>query len=164
MTFNEVKGKVADFLRSSRSGDPSDVLNAYFASIPAESRIGGAEELLVLLVERTARPQTRADMINSGSPGVISMGLPYAYPLLLTVLGWWVYAVYDIVIAEELTLEEKVALHKRLKDGIFRWDWQGYDKHHYDHLLDRLVPPEPQLQNNPPRGILRKIKLFFCGS
>lgn len=164
MTFNEVKGKVANFLRNSRSEDPSDVLNTYFAGIPKESRIREAEELLVLLVERTSKPQMRADMINSGSPGVIAMGMSYAYPFLLTVLSWWVHAVFDTGTATELALEEKVALHKRLKDGIFRWDWQGYDEHRYDYLLDRLVPPKPQLQSNPPRGILRRIKLFFCGS
>jgi len=167
MSFNEVKGKVANFLRDS-SGDPSDVLNAYFAGIPEESRIGEVEELLVLLAERTARPQTRADMINSGSPGVIAMGMPYAYPLLLTVLGWWVHAVFKTGTAKELTPEEKVALHKRLKGGIFRWDWQGYDEHHYDYLLDRLVPPKPsreqQSETKPPQGILRRLKLFFCGS
>jgi len=166
MTFNEVKGKVANFLRNSRSEDLSDVLNAYFAGIPKESHIGEAEELLVLLVERTAKTQTRADMVNSGSPGVIAMGMPYAYPLLLTVLGWWVNAVYNTGTAAELTLEEKVVLHKRLKDGIFCWDWQGYDEHRYDYLLDRLVPPEPsrkqQSKSKPPQGILRRLKLFFC--
>jgi hypothetical protein len=164
MTFNEIRNKVVNFLRNSRNEDPSDVLNAYFSDIPKESCIGEAEELLVLLAEGTARPQARVDMINSGNPGVIAMRTSYAYPLLLTVLSWWVYAVYDTGTVAELTLEEKVALHKRLKDGIFRWDWQGYDKHRYDHLLDRLVPFEPQLQSNPPPGILRRIKLFFCGS
>lgn len=164
MDFNEVKGKVANFLRDSRSGDPSDALNAYFAGIPEESGIGEAEELLVLLVERTARPQTRADMINSGSPGVITMGMPYAYPLLLTVLGWWVHAVFKTGMTKELTPEEKVGLHKRLKDGIFRWDWQGHDEHRYDHLLYRLVPPEPSPEQQSKRGRLRRLKLFFGGS
>ena len=168
MTFNEVKVRVSNFLRDQKSGNPSDVLNTYFAGIPEESRIGKAEELLTLLVDRTTKPQTREDVIGSGSVGVIVLGLPYAYPLLLTVLGWWVYAVYYTGTAKELTLEEKLALHKRLKDGIYRWDWQGYDARRYDYLLDRLVPPEPSKeqhsQGKAPYGLLRRLKLFFCGS
>jgi len=161
MTFQEVKVQVANYLHYSGSGDPTDVLNAHFTSIPEESRIEEAEELLTLLVERTARPQTRSDMVNSGSVGVIATGMPYAYPLLLTVLGWWVGAVYHTGTVTELTTGEKLALHKHLNDGIFRWDWRGYDANQYNYLLDRLVPPEPQPQSKPARGILQRLKLLF---
>jgi hypothetical protein len=173
MTFSEIKGEVTSFLNDSRSGDPSGRLNAYFSGINAyfsgiseEARIGEAEELLNLIAEQTARPQSNAEMINSGSPGVIAMGIPYAYPLLLTVLGWWVFAVLKTGTKTELTAEEEATLHKRLKDGITRWDWLRCDDHHYDPLLNQLVPPQlqPQQQQSRIPGILARIKQFFRGS
>lgn len=168
MVFEEVERQVKNFLSNSANEDPASDLNVFFTELSKERRIESAEKLLIPLVERTARPQTHQDMINSRSVGVIAMRMPYAYPLLITVLGWWVYSVHDTETATELTTEEKLALHKRLKDGLSRWDWLGYDAHSYDHLLNRLVPPEPsqeqQLPSKPSNGILRRLKLFLCGS
>ena len=86
------------------------------------------------------------------------MQMHYAYPLLLTVLGWWVNAVFNTGTTTELALEEKAALRKRIEDGIFRWDWRGVDSHYYDHLLNRLVPPEPQPQSKSTHGVLAWFK------
>jgi hypothetical protein len=161
ISFNDLKAMVANFLRNSKNADPSNALNEYFGSIPEEQRIKEAEELMILLVNRTAKPQTKEDAINSGNIGVITMGLPYAYSLLLTVLSWWVYAVYHTGTAKELTLEEKQALRQRLKDGIYRYDWLGADPRHYDSLLDQLVPAESVKTIPPALSALAQLKARF---
>lgn len=161
MTFEEVRDSVVLFLRDSRSGDPIDLLSSYFGGLSETERIMPAEELLDLLAEGTRRPFTYEDTIRSGSPGVITMRLHYAYPHLLTVLGWWVWATHSTHMKTTggLTSEAKALLHEYLTVGIEQWDWDRRDHARYASVLRSLLPPpppKPQEEKSPP-GFLCRI-------
>jgi len=158
-TFREVKAKIEQYLGNSKTEDPYNVVNRYLEQIPVEKRISETEELLTLIGEAmTKQPNTLEDRCRSGSPGVIVMGSHYAYPLQLTLLGWWVYAHLDT--AKGLTPEDKRVLYDHLKKGINRFDIYGHDRDRYDYLIDRLVEV-PELPKTQGTNLFQKIKSVF---
>lgn len=87
-TFEEVKSRIERYLNDSKAEDPDDIVNEYFEQISVEKRISEAEELLNLIREAMmTKPNTLEDRCCSGSPGVITLGFHYAYPLQLTFWG-----------------------------------------------------------------------------
>jgi len=167
MDFERLKSEVKHFGYDSTRENPSDAVNAYFSrtDIGAEDRIWQAEQLLDFLAKAVAQPQTYQDKINSGSPGVICMNIHFAYPLLLTVLGWWVDTLFYTETAKELTQEEKGVLYSRLNVGLRRWDWNRLDEGRYDGLLRQLLPPKPpKAPEEKKPSILKRLVLSFCGN
>ncbi len=155
-TFGEIRDRIEQYLRDSKTENPYNVVNQYLEQISVERRISEAEELLTLIRKAmTKQPNTLEDRYRSGSPGVIVMGSHYAYPLQLTLLGWWVYAHLDAV--KDLNPEDKRALHNRLIEGINYFDVYGHDRDRYDYLIDGLVET-PETPKKQKVNLFQRIK------
>ena len=156
ITFDQVKTMVEEYLRDSSRDDPYEVVNDYLKKIPVPDRLSKVKELMILIKEAMiTKAQTTEDLCRSGSPGVIVLGTHYAYPLQLSLLGYWVYDNLDT--AGNLTVEGKSALHDRLRKDIDSFDVFGEDKNRYDYLLDRLI----QATEKPVKEKSRETQGFF---
>lgn len=157
-TFDDIKRKVAQYLDNSRNADPSDEVIAYFNNIPHGRRIKEAANLLNLI--KAGMAKTKEVNPFSGNIGVIVLGLHYAYPLLLTLLSYWVNAVYKNTMSIETGEGYHVGLYMELYEGINKWDEKGMSKGYYNHLMDPLIPHEQPETVKKPGRFGRLLALF----
>jgi len=159
MLFDELKEMVRTYLQGEDSGT-YDAVNKYLTSIYADKERLAQEthELLHLLRNGIIGKQpTREDSVRLGNVGTITMGLHYAYPLLVTVLGYWVGARVELALAQNLNEEQRKNLRTSIEKEIVYFDVHGWEvregRHEY-HLRKLFIPSEPepsQVQPKPSR-------------
>lgn len=166
MLFDKVKEMVQAYLQGEDSGT-YDVVNQYLNSIYTDKERLAREthELLQLLRDGILGKQpTNETSVRLGNPGTITMGLHYAYPLLVTVLGYWVGALVDLALSQNLSEEQRKVLRSSIEAEIFHFDvhgWEVREKRH-EYLLRRLFdPPQPELPKVQPKLSLRQKLLSF---
>jgi hypothetical protein len=168
MLFDKVKEIVQTYLQGEDSGT-YDVVNKYLTSIYADKERLAREthELLQLLRDGMLGKQPTSEAsVRLGNVGTITMGLHYAYPLLVTVLGYWVGARVDLALTQNLNEEQRKALRTSIEKEIVYFDVHGLEvregRHEY-RLRKLFIPPKeeenPQVQ--PKLSLRQKVFSFL---
>jgi len=141
MTLDAVRNLVSANIDDVKNRHLYNKICEYLDSIESKQKEIESETLLDFARDKLLSKRcNKRDACKSGSPGVVVLKLHHAYPLLLTLLGYWVNAVWKNGWKENLSAVEKRALYDRLRQGIDYWDFKGLDRDRYDYLLDRLLP------------------------
>ncbi len=168
MLFNEVKGLVQAYLQGEDSGT-YDAVNKYLTSIYTDKERLAQEthELLQLLRDGILKKQpTREDSVRLGNVGTITMGLHYAYPLLVTILGYWVGACVNLALNQNLKEEQRKDLRTSIEKEIVYFDVHGLEvqEGRHEHYLRKLfIPskPEPSQVQPKPSPWWQKVFSFL---
>ena len=162
MDFMGVKQQVRTYLEGRGRTDIHEVVNGYLGSIynDKERLAREAKQLLSLLQVGVGQPYTQEQAVRFGNVGTIAMGTHYAYPLLITVLGYWIDAECSVAIAKNLGEEERKDIRADLERQMRDFDVYGREvaEGRQDHHLNRLyTPPPPPPASAPTKtGFFRK--------
>lgn len=154
--FAQVKREVQAYLISPKAGDPYEVVNTYFETTWGLARWcpEASDEATVLLKAirtRSIEPTERHFDPRYGFVGTIAMGLPYFYPLNLTILGWLVYG--RVGSAKNLDSQSKTGIAMAILDQVREFDVIGYDhKRHTDYVRRALLS---QPEETPQNGLIQ---------
>ena len=141
MALDEVRNLVSTYIDDVKNRQLYNKICEYLDSIEGKQKEIESETLLDFARDKLiSKRYSKRDACRSGSPGVVVLELHHAYPLLLTLLGYWVNAVWKNGWKENLSAERKRVLYDCLRQGIDYWDFRGLDRDRYDYLLDRLLP------------------------
>ena len=168
MNFEQIKVRIRLYLEGKGGDDIYDIVNGYLRGIFDEKERMAQEgkALVSLLQGGVSQSFTQEDAVRFGNVGTIVMGMHYAYPLLVTVLGYWVEAECSIAIAKDLGEEERKEIRSDIERWIEHFDVYGWEvrERHHDYLLDRLfVPSPPPSPPSPPTkpSILQRVLAIF---
>ena len=156
-TFQDIKGKLVAYLRDPKSGDPYNLINQYLGDATDSHDWGDVrgevEDLLFTMRKRMDQERNPQADIEHGTPGTITLGLPYYYPLNLTVLTYFVHGEVDSV--KGAGQESKEYLMRALSPIVGYYDPYGYDVNRNLVHMQRTLFPQPVEE---PRVIASAMK------
>lgn len=128
-TFQDIKGRLAVYLRDPKSGDPYNLINQYLGDAQSSRDWGvvrgEVDDLLYTMRKRMDQERNPQADIEHGTAGTITLGLPYYYPLNLTVLSYFVHGEVDSV--KNAEQDTKTNLMRAFSPIVGYYDPYGYD-------------------------------------
>ncbi|MDO8583527.1 MAG: hypothetical protein Q7R51_03270 [bacterium] len=154
-SFPEIVRKLQVYLVDPSSEYPYDFINTYFNSTAdsqsPEHRAQNAERLLTIMKNRMREQINPHWDIEHGNMGSIATGLPYFYPLNLTVLSWYLYSELDVDRVRNLDEKQKMETAEMLRGKASEYDPYGVDKGKNNDLINRYLFPVSKIsQEKPP--------------